>query len=52
MILIALVLLGIAMAGWMELQAFTDVLDSSDGLKAIFILATMFAVIGDLRRMG
>ena len=52
MTLIALVLMGIAMAGGMELQAFVDVVESSDGLKAVFILAIFIAVFGDLRRLG
>jgi len=52
MILIALVLLGIALAGGMELQEFVDVFDSSDALGVFVVIAALVAVLGDLRRLG
>ena len=53
MVLIALVLLSIALANGMEAQAFLGVLDDNEGWGTLlFVIASIVAVIGDLRRMG
>ena len=50
MIFVGLMLLGIAVANGMELQAFLDVFEE-ETFAVVFGLATFLAVLGDLKRL-